>query len=1033
MQKKRLLIGFTIFSMVLSQPVAVWSAIESQEAQAFVGQDLYLAGAELLSHQAKTGEYALIFCDGFTMSIGANEFSGNSGVVLLKSVTTEFRGRTRIDYKAEAYLQGKVAVKKGPAARTVDLSETVIEKGESMVVRFDVTGEVFITADKREETSDPAGLKVYSDAVAAFESVPTGPKFVIQPGALVPRLPQEAPEGIVVLEKKKPGLLQWLFASKKKKPKAEEPELIRRAIEQEEAKAGRPEAKEPSFIYPVNISPLGKEPIQFESAPQFENMEVATVGQRFYLWQKQDELGGVLELQADNAVIYHSRKTAASEQDQVGAQDMLAKGSVRAIYMSGDVIMTEGQRSIRADEMYYDFEKKKALAINAVMRSYDPERGIPIYVRAAKLRQIAKYKFAAENVTLTSSEFYKPQISLTASSVIVTDTTDLDALEGKISNDSYDAEMRDVRLKLGDNTIFYWPFMRSNLQRPDLPLKSIHTGYNNHWGASVETQWYLARLLGLKEPAGTESTYALDYYSKRGVGTGAEIKYNREKYFGSILGYGMSDHGEDDLGRSRGRRDLDPGKDVRGRLNWLHRQFLPSNWQLTTEVGWSSDENFVESFYRSEFNNMGRRETYVHLKRIKDNWGLSLLGKVRINDFEDVLEQMPSAEYHLTGQSLFDDRFTLYSDTRLGRMRQRIGENHTIEIDENWFTFAQHRTELDMPFQAEPFKVVPFIAGTFGYDDRSGFTRSLVDGRDSGSFGTSDVYIGEAGVRVTPRAFWRVYPNVRSRLWDLNKLRHIVQPHAVGVLYEESNSVVKQRNTVDAGITQRLQTKRGAGDRQRTVDWMRLDTDAVWVEGQGRAGTSGADRFLWNRPLVPLRVFSAPQIFEGDLINSLHRFEMWGPRRDYASADYVWRLSDTSVLLSDMNYDIRSGVVQQYDIGFSQLRWPNLSYYIGNRYLKRVNVLDEEGSSAFTFAANYILDPRYSIVFAQQYDFDYGANVRTDITFIRRYHRVNCGLTFSADETLKEQSVVLSIWPEGVPEMAIGHRRYMDLGGRAGY
>lgn len=1026
MQKKRLLVISTIVSIVLSQPAVVWSAIESQKAGAFAGQDLYLSGAELLSHQPKTGRYVLIFPKAFSMSFGPNEFSADAAVVWLNSVTTQFRGSTRIDYEAEVYLKGKVTVKKGKAARTVDLTQTLIKKGEAMVLRLLVKGEVFITAEKRQQVSDPAELEIYSEAAAALETVPTGPKFVIQPGARVPQLPGEKPKETVLVVAKEPGLLERIFAPKKKEPKPRKPTVP------EEPGRVEPEPKEPTFVYPVNISPLGKEPLKLESAPQYDDMQVATVNQRFYLWQKQDERGSVLELQADNAVVYHKSKDLGPEKDQAATQDMLTSSSVRAIYMAGDVIMTEGLRTIRADEMYYDFEKRKALAINAVMSTFDPERGIPIYVRAAKLRQIAKYKFAAENVTLTSSEFYKPQIALTASSVIVTDTTDLDGLEGKISNDSYDAELRDIRLKLGETTIFYWPFMRSNLQRPDVPLKSIHAGYDSDWGATLETRWYLARLLGLKEPEGTESTYAFDYYSERGIGNGVDIKYSREKHFGRFLGYVIGDKGEDDLGRNRIRRNIDPDKDIRGRLHWLHRQFLPSDWQLTTELGWASDENFVEAFYRREFN-MGRRETYLHLKRIKDNWGLSLLGKMRINDFQDVLEQLPQAEYHLTGQSLFDDRFTLYSDTNVGRLRQRIGDDHTIEIDQNWFTFAQHRTELDMPFQIAPLKVVPFIAGSYGYDDRSGFTRSLVDGSNTGHFGERSVFIGEVGLRLTPRAYWKVYPNVRSRLWDLNKLRHIIQPHFVGVLYQESDSVVEQRDTLDVGVSQRLQTKRGVGDKQRTVDWMRLDTDVVLVNNSESAGQSGADRFLWNRPLIPLRVFSAPQIFQGDLINSLHRFERWGPRRNYASADYVWRLSDTSAILSDINYDMQSDVVQQYNIGFMHLRWPNLSYYIGNRYLRRVNILDEQGSNAFTFAANYVLDPRYSIVFAQQYDFDYGANVRTDVTLVRRYHRVNCGLTFSADETLKRQSVSVSIWPEGVPELAIGERRYIGLGGAPAY
>jgi len=1005
-----------IFFALVLLPAAASFAIESQSAQAFGGQDLYLQGGELLSYQLITSEHILLFQNGFEMSIGANEFSSDNAVVWLRSEPTEFRGRVYTEVKVRAYLQGNISVKKGKGAKTTDLSETVVEQGRSMVVRFSVTGEVFVTADKRE-IADPRGLELYTKALAAV--VPVKPKFVVQPEALVPELPREEirperPPKEVVAVPPKPEEVRLVPPAKPVKP----PEKV----------VAKPEVKEPRFVYPVNISPAGEVEPKIESTQTADGTNVATVVGRLYMWQKQDERGGLLELLADNAVIFYSRQ----QLEEAEAEDILGKGPVKAVYMSGDVVMTEGRRTTRADEIYYDFQEKKALAINAVMRNYDAGRGIPIYLRAAKLRQLAENKFTGENITLTSSEFYLPQISVNASKVLVTDTTTIDEQMGKLSDSSYDAEMHDVRLKMGKKTIFYWPRLRSNLQRPDIPLKSIHISQDSDFGTSVETRWHLSRLLGLREPEGTESTLALDYFGKRGVGAGAEIEYARENYFGRLLGYVIRDTGEDDLGRHSARRNLKPPRELRGRFSWRHKHFLPYNWQLTTGVGYASDEYFMEGYYRGEFN-VGTNETYIHLKRIEDNWGISFLGKGRINDFADELEELPSAEFHLTGQSLFEDRFTLYSDTEISRLRQRIGNEHTTLIDEQMFSFASHRTELDMPLWVKPFKIVPFVAGTFGYDDRSGFTTTLVDGSNTGSFGDEQIWLGEAGVRVGTQ-YWKVYPDVKSRLWDLKGLRHIIKPQLTAAFYAESDKVAEQRDTLNLAVSQRLQTKRGSGNKQRVVDWMQLDMDVTWVNDSDDVDSSTApDRFIWNKPIVPLRVFSAPDIFNGDLSSGLTRFERFGPRRNYFGADYIWRLSDTTGLLSDMNFDMQSGVVQQFNIGFSHLRWPNLSYYIGSRYLRRVEVLDEKGSNAFTFAVTYALDPRYTLVFAQQYDFDYGANVRSDITIIRRYHRVYWGLTYSADESMDRQAIVFSIWPQGVPEMAIGPRRYSGLGASENY
>ena len=87
----------------------------------------------------------------------------------------------------------------------------------------------------------------------------------------------------------------------------------------------------------------------------------------------------------------------------------------------------------------------------------------------------------------------------------------------------------------------------------------------------------------------------------------------------------------------------------------------------------------------------------------------------------------------------------------------------------------------------------------------------------------------------------------------------------------------------------------------------------------------------------------------------------------------------------------------------------------------------------FTFAATYVLDPRYTVVVSNQIDFDYGAAVRNDITLMRRYRRIYMGLTFSADESLDKQSIVFSVWPQGVPEVAVGPRGYRGLGESANY
>ncbi|MBN2021052.1 MAG: hypothetical protein JW749_12615 [Sedimentisphaerales bacterium] len=1028
-----------IISVLICMPVCSAIAVDGTYTLAFAGRDVHIKADKLTSFRGNTPDFinVLVVEKGFEIHAGADTFKGDKAIVWLKQSGTQSSKSVSV----WCYVSGKISAARSRGPGLTGLNWKTIEDDKAMVIWFEATGEVFTTSKSRGEQSVRIdGNVLYDGAFAAVasadknfaiscESVAPGKledtvqrtEDKRQTSAVRPRSPVLRPTGehrsadlSGAAREKSNGVFGFI-------------ENILGTTKRETPGTGQ--GRRTKVRYPINLAPAG------ETEPNVEmglaaGEEIATVIGRFYLWQKQDEQGGLLEMQADAAVVFYTTQKSAGVEGTGGIADLGTKGAIEAIYVCGDVVMTEGLRSIRADELFYDFTNKSGLAVNATLRNFDVGRGIPIYVRAAEIRRLAEDKFSANNVVLTTSEFAEPQVSMQVSSIFITDST---AFDREPKDSSYDVQMQDARLKTDSATIFRWPYFRGNLERPDVAIKSMRIGNDNIFGTSVESRWYLSRLLGLQEPDGTNETFDLDYYSKRGVGAGIDVDYKQESRLGRIAGYLINDNGEDRLGRVPFRRDLEPAEDTRGRFSWVHRQFLPYNWQLTTGINYESDENFVESFYRREFNTGPDRETYIHLKRIEDNWGLSLLGKGRLNDFADELEEYPTGEYHLTGQSIFDDKMTLYSDTQAGQFRQRTGNFHNTAMDEKPFVNVSHRTELDLPIWTGGAKATPFVACTVGYDDRSGFSRLLVDGSDAGSANEDVVSIGEAGVRVSTE-YWRVFKGVHSRLWDIDGLRHIVRPEMAATVYAESDPVIDQHNVIHLGLSQRLQTKRGQADKQKTVDWMRLDLGATWfADNEPRAADSGPFRFIWNRPMTPLRLFTMPTILNGDLPAALKKIESYGPQRDYLIADFLWQISDTTALLSDAFYDIHEGTIEQLNVGFSRSRWPDFTYYIGSRYLRNVHVLDEHGSNAFIFAASYNIDERYTVIFSQQYDFDYAANVENNITLIRRYHRVFWSLTVGADTSLDRKSIMFSIWPQGIPELALGSRRYTGMVGPGEY
>jgi len=975
------------------------------------GQDLHLTAPMMTVCAAPMEGWsqAVILDGGVSVQIGDNILSGRSAVLWLQPYGTELAAYgTGQAYLARVYLEGEVSAQKGPKSRTTPVQHLVVEGAEVLLTQFVITGEVFATADSQTQITSNylKDYEIYGRGLNAARQIPSGP--AVRPSAMVPPASDKI---------ESPNL------KPSKKPQKPSSAAIAEQLKPSPVKEETPEES----AFPVHLSALWEPAPEVRRTLMPDGQEVYTASGRFYVWQKRAD-DQVVEFMADNLVIFTQAGSFSLQQEQ---GNQIGMGDISTVYLSGNIVMTEGDRTIRADEIYYDFVNQRAMVVNASLRMFDENRGLPIYLRAQMLGRVSKDIFEARDVQLTSSEFYLPQMSLNASKmVLLTDETLQQHYQLTKQTDiaaQYEGRMMGVSAQFNQVPFFGWPKMVTNFARPDIPLRRLAVGNDSEFGTSVETRWHLARLLGYRDPQWLQSEFLLDYFSKRGVGTGLEAEYETDEAKGSVLGYIMSDRGEDDL--SRYRRNIDPDKDIRGRFGFRHRQYLPEDWQLTLEAGYVSDRNFLEWMYRNEFFNDKGQETLIYLKRLRDNWAFSILGKMRVNDFETITEELPSVEYHLKGQSFWDHRLTFYSDTQIARFRERFDEDATLgpQDTSDFYTYAFTRNEVDLPLTWETVKLVPYTAASYSYEDNYGYQTEL-DG--TGVDGEDQVVLGEAGLRASTM-FWKEDPYLRSELWDLNGMRHIVTPYAEAVLYEANKETVDMRDAFHLGLSQRWQTHRGSEENRRSLDWMRLDLQATWLRDEadssiGPYQTYGPAGFVYNDQSIPF------------LLRRNDNY--YGQARDTINGEYAWRVSDTFSLLSDFNYDIDGGHVQQLNVGVSRFVCPDISYYVGTRYLRPViipvdknndDVIDytEEGSNSFVAAITYRLSPRYVATFSQEYNFDFGQSIRSDLTVVRRYHRMFYAMSFSFDESLDRNAVLFSIWPQGVKELAVGSRKHADLTG----
>ncbi|MCH8966457.1 MAG: LPS assembly protein LptD [Planctomycetes bacterium] len=677
----------------------------------------------------------------------------------------------------------------------------------------------------------------------------------------------------------------------------------------------------------------------------------------------------------------------------------LGDTEIEAVYLEGDVQMSQGAISIRASRLYYDFVHEKAIILDAVVHAMLEQRNLPIYLRAAEVRQLSASHFVATDAVLTTSEFYTPHYHIGARRVELIDRTPMEPTGRAAGVRAGSFRIRDATLNLRGHPVAWWPYLRGSVDTSETAIKSLRLGFSNDFGMELETKWHLFNVLGLQKPDGVRATFSLDYFSERGPGAGIDVKYERDTYFGVHRNYALFDDGEDNLGR---KREDPPDHDTRGRILLRHRHYLDDDWELSLELSYISDESFLEEFFESEFDNDKEQETLLYLKKQRDHWAFTATVQTRILDFTTQTERFPDLAFHLAGESL-GTWGSWFSENRVGIVRRRAAVQTFREllrdgraVSSGAVMRVDSRQEVDVPLDLGPIRIVPFasVRGT-AWDD------SPHDGGLSRGFAT-------VGIRGS-MYLWRVYPEFRSTLFDIDGVRHIIKPDITAWIAQanrdsedlfEFDETVETIDEVDGfalGIRQRWQTKRGEGDNRRNVDFLTLDVElGFFNDATGRARTRGYTSF------------SRPE-------NSI--------AANYVNSSLIWRINDRTALLSELNYDVNDGELDIFNFSLVVERPPRFSYLVGYRFIGETN------SNLLGFDLNYRLTAKHTLAIRELFDLQRGRTLDFTIAFIRKFPRWFGALSFELDDAEDDFGVSVSIWPEGLPQAALGSRRFTGLAG----
>ncbi len=471
-------------------------------------------------------------------------------------------------------------------------------------------------------------------------------------------------------------------------------------------------------------------------------------------------------------------------------------GSRYEVYLEGNVIFAMGRRVIYADRMYYDAQNRRGTILNADLLTPIPQyRGL-VRLKADVVQQLNDNQWQAYGAALTSSRLGVPRYWLQSNQVSLTrqDRPTFDPVTGRQlidpqtgqppTGEDYFAESRNNVIYLANVPVFYWPVLRTNLSNPSYYVERIRVGNDNIFGNQFGVGLDMFQVLGIRNPPeNTQWIGILDYLQKRGLGFGTDIDYQADSFLGiagQVDGYArgwfINDSGLDNLGRDR--RAVPLAEEFRGRFLLRHRHTFAPGYQFRGELGWLSDNNFLQQYYEREWDQDKDYTTGIWLERNVRSQSFNLIADAQVNDFFTQTEWLPRFDHFILGQPLLFDRAVWHGHSTIGYGRFRTADPPTNPIDLAKFdplawetvaggvtgartegVVAGTRQELDFPFQLGAVNVVPYLLGDASYWQQ-----------DLAGDDLFRVY-GQTGLR-TSLPFWSVDPTIHSTLLNLNGLAH---------------------------------------------------------------------------------------------------------------------------------------------------------------------------------------------------------------------------------------------------------------------
>jgi lipopolysaccharide export system protein LptA len=189
---------------------------------------------------------------------------------------------------------------------------------------------------------------------------------------------------------------------------------------------------------------------------------------------------GSIDVDTDNLVIW----TEGALQSTGEGESVQAKDKPLEIYMEGNVVFRQGDRTIYAERMYYDVRRQTGTVLGAEILTPVPKFEGLMKLRAQVVQQTGPDRFLAQDASLTSSRFGVPGYELRSKLMNFQDvqhpridpatgTPVVDPSGNPVIDHEKMVTSRNNVVYLEQVPVFYWPYMATDMEQPNYYVDSV--------------------------------------------------------------------------------------------------------------------------------------------------------------------------------------------------------------------------------------------------------------------------------------------------------------------------------------------------------------------------------------------------------------------------------------------------------------------------------------------------------------------------------------------------------------------------------